>query len=223
MTIHGLIGIILFVIALSELAIGLRFLFRYQRSASTIFYGLFALGTALYVGANGLGYGGHIPLWIGERLSWCGGALATILFLPFVYSYPTPQRSMRELLPLVVWPILLFIPAMLFTDLIVRAPESTVFGNGYRTATGDYFWAFLVFYAVYWLWSLIVLGRRMVASDGIHRHNLQLVFTGIILSLSAATIFDVVIPITSASQLGFIGSLMTSAWLGVTAYILVRR
>lgn len=223
MTIYAFIGIVLFVIALAEVGIGLKLLFGYQRTPLILFYGLFAFASALYVGANGLGYGGYIPYWIGDRLGWCGGAFATIFFLPFAYSYPTPLRTLRELLPLVVWPILVFIPAILFTNLIVRAPVSTVFGDGYRTATGDYFWFFLVFYIVYWIWSLIVLGRRMTASDGIQRHNVRLIFTGVILSLLAATIFDVVIPIFYASQLGFVGSLMTSAWLGVTSYILVRK
>ncbi len=223
MEIHALIGVVLFLIALAALLLGLRFLFRYQKTPSVMYYGLFALGVALYVGANGLGYGSHVPLWIGERLAWCGGVLATIFFLPFAYSYPSPMRSARELLPWVLWPTILFIPAMLFTNLIIQAPESTVFGYGYQTVTGTYFWVFLLFYAAYWLWSLIVLGRRMVASDGTYRHNLRLVFAGIILSLLASTIFDVIIPITHATQLGFVGSLMTSAWLGVTGYILLKK
>lgn len=221
MTASLFIGTLLFLIALAELIIGLRFLFRYQRSASTTFYGLFCLGVAVYVGANGFGYlTGNV--FIGDRVGWAGGALTAAFFLPFSYSFPIQKKSYSELFPWVVWPFLIFFLGTLFSDLFFKTTEGD-FKTGYQTATGPYFWFYLLFFFCYWGLALVNLARSYRFSDGIHRWQIRMILIGIIVSLSVSSVFDIMLPLFTVSHFGYIGSLMTSAWLGVTAYILVRR
>jgi len=217
-----IIGVILLVIAIAELFLGLRFIFGYEKRQATIWYGLFCIAVATYVGANGLGF--ITDSWfIGERIGWVGGMLTAILFLPFSFSFPIPMRQVRELFPWVIWPIVIFVPGLLFTDLFVRDNAVIRYSQGYETAEGPYFWFMLVIFSLYWFWSIINLFTRFRRSDGLHRWQIRMIITGIVLSLIVSVIFDIVTPLVTINRVGYIGSLFTSVWLGFTSYILVRK
>ncbi len=217
-----IIGYILTLLGVIEVGLGLYFLFRYQKSPATISYGMFALGSAVYVGANGIGYLTG-SFFIGERLGWVGGILATIFFLPFSLSFPFPRKSWQELLPWIAWPTAIFVLGLLFTDLFIEQSGTVKFGEGYKTATGEYFWLMTLFIAIYWIWSIANLVRSHHISGGFQRRILQYVLVGTIISLSGAIIFDVIYPLVETSKLGFLGSIFNVAWLGMTAYILVKQ
>lgn len=125
----------LLAIAAAEFLLGLRFIFAYQKSPSTIFYGLFCIAVSIYVGANGLGFAKD-NFYISERFGWAGGAMATSLFLPFSYSFPIPRRTIRDLLPLIIWPLVIFPIGFIATELFVRDQAIISFRQGYQTATG---------------------------------------------------------------------------------------
>ena len=163
-----IIGVILLVIAIAELFLGLRFIFGYEKRQATIWYGLFCIGVATYVGANGLGF--ITDSWfIGERIGWIGGIFAAILFLPFSYSFPIARRSLCELLPLVLWPAVIFIPALLLTDIFLLDQAIISYSEGYQTAVGQYFWFMLLVFAFYWLWAIINVFSRKVLMKHCHR------------------------------------------------------
>lgn len=219
-----IIGSILLLIAILELLMGLRFLFGYQRSLSTQFYGLFSLSIALYVGANAFGYlGVTISGQTAEHLAWAGGALGTIFYLPFTYSFPVPRRTFQELFPWILWPLAVFVPGILFSDYFIQQQGIVRFGYGYVTETGPLFWFFLLFFGLYWIWSIRNLIVRLRQSDGIHRWQLRLILIGLLTSLLVTVVFDVVMPLTSATRFGYVGSLFTSVWLGFTGYIILKR
>lgn len=219
-----IIGIILLVIALAELGLGLKFLFSSQRNQTTIFYGLFAIGSAVYVSSNGFGYlGWPFNPQLAESFGWAGGALATIFFLPFSFSFPIPRRTFRELWVLVVWPLLIFIPGFIFTDLLVRHRGVIAFGQGYKTDTGPYMWVFLLFIAVYWLWSICNFVLSYRKTDGIHRSQMRIILFGTLVSVTGTLIMDVYEPLRHVSHYGYVGSLLTAFWLGSSAYILLKK
>ncbi len=189
-----------------------------------MWYGLFCFAAALYVGANGLGYlGKFITGDTAEHLAWMGGILATIFFLPFSRSYPLPTRTLRENLPWVVWPTIIFFPGILWTELFIARSNVVKFGEGYTTATGDLFWFLLAVFAAYWVWSIVNLVRAWRRADGLHRRNLHLILTGILVSFIISTIFDIYMPLNNPSRYGFVGSLFTSVWVVMTGYILVKK
>jgi len=218
------IGTILFIIAIVELILGLWCIFRYKNNPATFWFGFFAIGAAIYVGANALGFFKSIITsdWA-EHLAWIGGTVATIFFLPFSYSFPLPRRTFKELWPWVFWPLVIFIPAFIWTELIIERQGLVQFMNGYSTATGPYFWVFLVFFIIYWLWSITNLIKWTITSDGIHRKLLMRLLTVFVVSLAASSYFDVYRPLTTPSQFGYIGSLFTSIWVGYTGYIILKK
>lgn len=216
------IGIILLVIALAEFALGLYFIFRYVRSPATIWYGLFCISAAIYVGANGLGYALD-SFYIGERFGWAGGILTGAFFLPFSFTYPIPERQARDLLPLVLWPAAVFILPLLLTNLFIADRGIVYYRGGYQTTPGDYFWFMILMFVVYWAWSILNLVRHHRRSDGIHRWQLRMILIGIITSLAVAIVFDIIYPFVTTSRVGYVGSLFTSIWLGFTSYILVKK
>lgn len=219
-----IIGYILILLAIAEVVIGLRFIFGYQHSLSVKFFGAFALASAVYVGANGLGYVGNVISGdMAEHLAWTGAILATIAFLPFTYSFPVPRRQFRELFPWLLWPIVIFVFGLLGTDLFIRKQGIVHFGVGYTTATGQYFWLIILFLLAYWTWSIRNLLMSYHRSDGVHRWQLKILLIGVVISVIFSLVFDVLLPFISATRFGFVGSFMTTAWLGVTSYIILKR
>lgn len=216
------IGILLLAIALAEFALGLWFIFAYRRQQSTFWYGLFAIGAASYVGSNGLGFLLD-NFYIAERLGWAGGALLTSFFLPFSFSFPIPRRSAREMIPWVVWPIIIFVFGTIFTDLFIKDQGIISYRAGYQTSVGPLFWFYLLFFGVYWTWSIANLISRRLESDGIHRWQLNMLLLGVLASLTFSVAFDIVLPLVAVSNFGYVGSLFSTVWLGFTSYILVKK
>lgn len=217
------IGYILLAISLIELILGLRFIFGYEKSQSTIWYGLFFIGAAIYVGANGSNYIFGNALFQGERWTWFGGVCATAFFLPFSFSYPIARKSVQELLPLVIWPMAVFLPSLIVTDVFIKNPTLFIQTVGYQTEAGVLFWFMIAFIMVYWLWAIVNLVRQMQRSDGMHRRNILLILFGIIISLAVLTFSDIIYPLFAVSRIGYVGSLFTSVWLGCTSYILLKK
>lgn len=218
-----IIGYILLAIALVALIIGLRFVFVYNHSQSTIFYGLLAIGVAIYVGINGAGYIGALVGPQVVRWGWVGATIATVFFLAFSYSFPLPKKLYRELLPWWLWPTLIFLPAFIFTELLTVNNNTLTYPQGYVRQDGPYIWVFLIFFAIYWLWALWIMINRFRVADGIHRWQLRLILIGSICSLVVATLFDIIIPESGGTGSGYVGPFFTSIWLGFTSYILLKK
>lgn len=204
------------------MGLGIRFLFGYQKNRATLFYGFFAICIALYVGSNGIGYLTN-NAYIGERIGWIGGLGTALFILPFSFSYPLPRKTLSELLPLVIWPLLVFVPALLFTDLILLSKGVIHYTTGYQTAAGPYYWVMLLVFGLYWGWALINLIRQWSRSSGTHRWHLQVILVGLILSLAVSISTDIIVPFITQSSVGYIGSLFSAVWVGFTGYILLRR
>lgn len=219
------IGVILLVLAFTELMIGLRFIFSYERGQASVWYGLFAISVSIYVCFNGLGYTGYVVDGnYAERFAWLGAVMLTTFFLPFVYSFPYSSKKVSEVISWVAWPILIFGGGFIGTELFVKSNKLYNYRSGYQRVMGEYMWVFLVFFFAYWVWSIFELSRRLRKSDGIHKSQIILVLFGIIISLLVSTIFDIILPITAGlNPYGYIGSLFTSAWLIATSYILIKR
>lgn len=219
-----IIGYTLLVIALIEFILGLLFIFKYQKSQTTIWYGLFCIGVSVYVASNGSGYiFGASGGGFNEHAGWAGGIIATIMFLPFSYSFPITRKKISELLSLVMWPFVIFLPASLFTDLLISNKGIYKFGESYETSVGIYFWVMILFFGVYWFWSFINLIASHQTSDGIHRWQLKYLILGTLLSFAVTVSFDIIIPLVTSSRFGYVGSLFTSVWLGFTSYILLKK
>ncbi len=219
-----LIGYILILISLAELVLGSFLIFRYQRNQAQIWYGLFAMAVAVYVLGNGLGYvGALISANLSEHLAWVGGMATAIFFLPFSFTYPLPRRSARELIPLTIWPLIIFVPGLLLTDLFVRQQVIVKFGQGYMTDTGSYFWFMIAIFAVYWIWAIKNILLHHKNSDGLHRKNIKLIMIGLATSLLVSSFFDIYMPLTHLTRFGYIGSLFSAVWLGFTSYIILKK
>ncbi len=216
------IGYILLAIAVAELYLGVWFLIRYQKSPATVFFGLFAIGSAIYVAANGLGYVLD-NLFIGDKIGWAGGVIATACFLPFSLSYPISRHSWRELWQLALWPVAIFVPAVLLTNAVVQRQATYHYAEGYKTSPGELFGLLLTFVGVYWIWSVTSLIVHRRKSDGSHRRNLSVVLGGVLASLAVTTAFDIILPLVTKSHFGYIGSLFTSFWVGATGYIILKK
>lgn len=220
-----MIGWILIIIAVAEFFLGFWFLTKYQKNQATFWYGLFSMGAAVYVMSNGFGFLGLGDPNYTEKVGWSAGAFLTACFLGFSYSFPLPRKTMSELLPLVIWPIIVFVPAILFTTLIIGFSDNQLFNykTGYMTASGPYFWTFMLFFGAYWTWSIRNLIINYVKSDGIHRWQMGNILFGVATSLVVSITFDIIFPLVVLTKFGYIGSLATSVWLGFTSYIIVKK
>lgn len=217
-----IVGYILVLIAIIDVVVGLRLVFRYQRSKSSILYGLVSFGIGLYVAINGLGYAGVIVGNPVVRYGWVGATIATVCFLGFSFSWPIPRKKNDALLPLILWPAIIFIPAFMFTNLLVKDNGALKYTDGYNRANGDFLLFFYLFFVVYWVWSLINLWTLRKQSEGIHYWQLSTVFFGTLASLLLASTFDIILPGIGVGEIGYIGPLSTSIWLGFSGFVLLK-
>lgn len=216
------IGYVLLAVAFAEFALGLYFLTRYKTQQSTFWFGLFCFGVAMYVATNGLGYMRN-SFYIAERFGWVGGMLTAIFILPFSWTFPLPRKRIGEVLPFVIWPLVVFTPGILWTDIFLRADAIVDYVQGYQTAPGPYFWFMLMLFFVNWVWALGNMLYNFSRSDGHHRWMLKMLLIGLGLSLIVSVATDIIYPLVTVSKIGYIGSLFSAVWLGFTSYILLKR
>lgn len=217
-----IMGLSLIVVSLIELWLGCWFFYRYQKNQAIIWYGLFTLAVALYVGANGLG---SITdnYFIHEKISWVGGILTAIFFLPFSFSFPIQQKKGSELVSLVFWPAIIFTAGIVFSNSFINEPPQPNLVEGYQTSPGELFWLLITSFFGLWIWSLSNLVRSYKRVDGIKKSQTRILTIGVSLSLLVSIIFDIFYPLFTVSQVGFVGSLFTSIWLFTTSYIIIRK
>lgn len=218
-----IIGYVLLAIAIVEIIIGLNLLFKYQKSLSTLFFGLFTFSAAIYVGANGAAYAQSSYTGLHDALAWVGGALATTFFFAFSFSFPYPKKTVAELFPWIVWPIVVFVPSILFTNAVIVHQPKYQIGTEYSNTPGPIFWLFLVMFFVYWGWALINFIRYYRKSSGYYRMFVRILLTGIIVSLISSSIFDIFLPMFTKSGFGYVGSLLTSVWVIGAGYLMVKK
>jgi len=218
-----LIGYILLAIAAVEIYIGLVLLFRYQHSLATVFYGLFSISVALYAGSNGFAYVQTIfSNNAAEYLSWVGAMPIAAFLLSFSFSFPAPKRQLRELIPWIIWPLVIFIPGLLFTDLFIQ--HTTIpFVPGQKTSSGALLWFFLLIFGIYMVWAFRNLIVSYKTTTGYYRWLLKILIIGLILSFIVSSIFDITIPLITETNFGYIGSLFTSVWVIITGYIMLKK
>lgn len=218
-----IIGYVLLIIAAAQILIGFTLIFRYQKKQATVYYGLFAIGIAIYAAANGLGFLYQISSNTAEAVSWSGGVLATIFFLLFSFSFPISRKPIEDLLSLMIWPMVVLIPAILFTEAILEKTLTIKFGEGYMTPAGPLFWLLLLFIGVYWCWGIGNLVRAYRRSDGFYRRFLKILSVGVTSTLIVTLSFDVVLPLLIKSHYGYIGSLFSSIWVIATSYLMLKK
>jgi hypothetical protein len=219
-----IIGFILLAIAVVQVIIGLNLIFKYQRSASPIFYAFFSFAVALYAGANGLGFTGLFQNdGIFETLAWTGGMLTAVFILPFSYAFPQKRKTNSELLALSIWPFIIIVGGLLFSDLFIIPQKIANYGTGYTTLAGSYFWFMILIFAVYWIWAVRNLWLSFRTSGGFNRWMLRVLLIGLVVSVLTSTVFDIIFPLTMPTRFGYIGSLLSAIWVGATGYIMVRK
>lgn len=218
------IGYFLTLLGLAQLILGFWFILGYRGNQTSLWYGFFMIGVALYVSANGIGYlDWMLSQETAEHLAWAGGAITATFILPFSFSFPYPKKRVRELLPLIVWPILIFVPGILWKSIFIIQQAQINFKNGYLTQTGAYFPFFLIFFVTYWLWAFVNFTLSLRTSDGVHRRYLSIFLIGTIVSIVISGYFDIYLPLTKTTHFGYVGSLCSVVWFGFTSYILVKK
>lgn len=218
------IGFILLALALVEVTVGLIMLLRYERSHATTFYGCMALAVAMYVGANGFGFIDRIVSpSIAESFAWLGGILLSTFFLAFSFTFPITKRTAREILPWVIWPLLVFIPSILFTDLVIVHHPIQAFGINYSAKPGPLMWLWVITFGWYLAWGILNLTLSYRLSSGYYRWFIRILLVGVVISLVAGIFFDIYQPLTNQARVPYIGSLCSSVWVIMTGYLMLKK
>jgi hypothetical protein len=219
-----IVGYLLLILAIMQIVIGTYLISRYTHNLSTISYGVFAWCSAIYVGANGIGFtrlvsNPNIP----EMIAWTGGVLVTCAFFFFSFNYPLPKRSLISLLPLLAWPVLFFVPALLFSHLVIVYQSNVLYGEPYHIHYGSFFWQFIIFLIVYWSWAITNLVKHLSSTYGTQRSVLNSVLLFATTWMVSALFFDIILPMAGHSTLSFMGSLVSAVWVIATTRIILRQ
>lgn len=216
-------GYIMFAVAGIEVLLAFFLMTKYQKNPIAFWYSFFVWGVIGYVGANAVTYVNFgAPLFF-HLLQWFSGVVATAAFFMFALHFPirTSRPGAYEWV-LFVFPVALFFFLIFFSGNFITGlsqkflPDQQIYG---KTAM-----SFAVFFAFYWLLSIIHLVRKYYSSDGIHRWQLRTLLLGAVAGpLALSSIFDVYLPLSGHYGYGWIGPETSIIWLGFTSYIILKK
>lgn len=215
---------ILFTLAAILVVLALWMLAKYQRSPSIIFYSTMFLGlaglaviTALIL----LSADDGLVLFL-SRLGYVFGVVVFSMMLMFSWHYPIPSaRIPRQADFFWALPLAFFLPLTLFSSAVVIGIER--FAGTVREVAGPGFFVFPFLIGVYLIWTIANLVSKIKMTAGEQRKNLQFVTLALLLGAGSAVIFDAVLPYLGWPVKHYVSIETSSALIGLTAYIVIKK
>ncbi|MFA6271960.1 MAG: histidine kinase N-terminal 7TM domain-containing protein [Patescibacteria group bacterium] len=221
-------GIILQIIGYIELILSIYIFFQNPRDRIRRWYSLLVFSVSLWVWSIGVGISTDnvVAIDMLTKLNWIGPIMfaPTLLFFSWVFPYASKKISKRNwlifFLSLIVglFPLInSYIP--IYTSINSDPWRTVSFGNGVHI--------FNAWFLVLWVWSIINLYKKFVASDGISRWLLKNVLLGVSVSSVFGVISNMILPWfgfwMDNPYLSAIGPELSIIWLGFTSYVLFKK
>lgn len=220
MIIHG---IILLIVAVLELWLGLYILFRSPRDPINKSFILLTGAILLWVISNALiaFISNLVIVELLFRLAYVGGVFIGLFFLLFTAYFPyrtfqVPKRTMF----FIALPSLALSFVLLFSDSIMSG--LTVVRGVNVAKLEPLFVLYLIYFLVYFIWTFLILYKKFIRSDGIHRWQLKYVLLSTTIPFAISLVTDVILPWISGVPVAitiFFGSESSIVWLALTAYV----
>jgi len=123
--------------------------------------------------------------------------------------------------------LLFYVPSIIISYIIFFTNAITL---GYvpqylsgKTIGGSLFDLYNIYLTIYYFVAVIILFTKLKRSDGINRSNTILFLYAVLISGIPAMVFNVWYALVDQVPSALVGPLVSSIWLGITAYILIRK
>ncbi|MFH2097410.1 MAG: histidine kinase N-terminal 7TM domain-containing protein [bacterium] len=217
--------IILISVGVLDLIFAIYLFNRYQKTASIIFFGFFALFVSLWVLSNAFGLVFEPGSSLVEYI-WRTAFVSAVLLFPFLYlfvlSYPLPPFQIN-------WRLILFAlsPAIIMSVLIYSTDSFIIGFANSRFGTTEFGSAY-VFYTWFIILIYILILVEMINKvrrlDGLHKKQMQYFLYAILIAGVIGILFNLVLPYFFDLEVNYwIGPASSIIWLGFMLYVIRRR
>ncbi len=186
---------------------------------------LLTLFVSLWIIANYLAEADIENMLLWNRLTFLAIVLLSPAFSYFGYLFiERKDRSTRNVLYVVMLPVIVLAPLTLFTSFVIRGVQDLNAFGFYDIEYGIGYSLFVLYFAINILLALYMLVRRYWLSSGKTREQIKFLLVGLITSLGFASSTNIIYPIvTSTHSLSKFGPLGVSFFLIATTYAIVKH
>ncbi len=211
-----------FYLILIQLGLGLLVYFQKPKSEINFSFAAFVLFFALWSFSAYFVTQRTVPglIWT-DKFIFTPAALILAFFLHFTYVFPQKKKSLKSTHRILIFLFPLWVLALLPFNLIIK---DIVIKNQVVTPIFGPAYALYVFFALlYIIWGLYNLIKSYATVSGIEKLQIRYVFFGLMLSLVALTISNLILPWLGEARLAAFGSYFTLFFVGFTAYAILKH
>lgn len=165
---------------------------------------------------------GILPSLLWAKAAFAFPSLIPSSFLLFTLVFPEGKAKRNKfLVPLTLAPGVLFGSAAILSDLLVK--DFIVTADGVTSIRGPLYLPYVLFFLIFVLVGLFVLGKKFVFSKGVTRAQMQYVFAGLLLFSLFGLTSNLILPAVGISTFNSLGPLFSVIMVAFTAYSIVRH
>ncbi len=155
------------------------------------------------------------------RLAFLSSSIIPAAFLYFTLLFPKPPYRVHP-----SWPVLIFLPAILFgllstSDLILK--DIRVSDFGFETTYGPLHPFFSVYLLGYIFLGLFFLIRKFRYSSGVNRIQIKYFLLGMLITSGFGVTANLLLPMFGTSKYSVIGPSFTIIMVGFTTYSILKH
>lgn len=218
---------IMFVLAVLELGLGVYALARNPHSKIIKAFSVMVAGVVLWVGFNAI-------IGIAEntetifnlyKVTYLAGVIIALGVYFFAYYFPYQRSEPRTKTSLVVVGLAVILGAgTLFSKQVI---DGVIDYSGYfDISAGPIYGLYVVFFIGLFANAIWKLAQKFRESDGIHREQIKFILVSLSIPVVISFFTELILPWMEYDRGGwlyYVGSLSSSIWLFICAYILFRR
>lgn len=209
---------------LGNVALGIFTLIKNPKSATNIFFALFAFAVATYIGLNylSLNQASDQTTFALVKMIMSVAAFVNLLFLLLATAYPDTELKINTwvLAGLVGFTFIVAMSAQL--NLVFVSMERFAEG-GFHTTPGPAMVLFLIQTLTFLIGAFVVLVRKYKRSETQQRNQIKMLFWGAVLMFSAILLTNVVfVVVFNNSNFVNLVPLYTLIFMGFVSYAIVR-
>lgn len=210
--------LIVFLISLTNLAVGIRVFVKDPQHAVNRSFFVFVAGMSIWSASVCLLYVTHD--FIFDKFAWAGYYAMFTGMIVFLRLFPSeskvPPRFLLVLIPLILSSFL--IPFNGFIERIVIDENGIV-----HPILGTYFPVFVTITLCYALVASYFFIRNFIHATEKHRMQMAYLATGIVLFIASFIIFDILLPFIGRYEFNLVGPATSLAFVVLTSYAIVRH
>ncbi len=210
---------------IGNIVLGVFTLIKNPKSATNIFFALFAISVSTYLALNylSLNQPSDQATFMLVKMVMSVAAFINLLFFLLASAYPDDELKTKNIV-LIATVVFTFIVAMASQVNLVFASIERLPEGGFSTKPGLAMPLFLLQTVVFLIAGFVVLVKKYKKAEGVQKNQIKMLFTGAVVMFSAILLTNVVfVVVFNNSSLVSLLPLYTLFFTGFVSYAIVKH